>query len=74
MAKLCRDIVLLLREEGRGSTPSGVARRTAAAAGLEERYGYTADSAADAAAVLLKDRYLGPSRPEASFGTRLAAC
>jgi hypothetical protein len=52
IARLCRDVVVLLRQEGSGLDD---ARRTAArkAVGeLEKRFGYEDSSAADAAAVL----------------------
>jgi serine protein kinase len=57
VAKLCRDIVVLLRQEGSGLDE---ARRTAARKALAElkrRFGYEDDSAADAAAVLVGERF-----------------
>jgi predicted Ser/Thr protein kinase len=57
LAKLCRDVVLLLREEGSGLDLERRRAAEAAVKGLEGRYGYTTDSAADAAAMLIRDRY-----------------
>ncbi|HEX5101902.1 MAG TPA: serine protein kinase PrkA, partial [Polyangiaceae bacterium] len=57
VAKLCRDVVVLLREEGSGLDE---ARRTAAQKALAElkrRFGYEDESAADAAAVLVSERF-----------------
>jgi predicted Ser/Thr protein kinase len=57
VAKLCRDLVVLLRQEGSGLDD---ARRATAARALEElkrRFGYDDDSAADAAAVLVSERF-----------------
>jgi predicted Ser/Thr protein kinase len=57
LAKLCRDLVLLLREQGAGLD---VGRRQAAERVLGElrgRFGYEDASAADAAGVLLSERF-----------------
>jgi serine protein kinase len=57
VAKLCRDLMLLLREEGSGLDD---ARRSAAEKTLGElkrRFGYEDTSAADAAAVLVSERF-----------------
>jgi predicted Ser/Thr protein kinase len=57
IARLCRDIVLLLREEGSGLDEQ---RRSAAEATLsrfKQMFGYEDGSAADAAAYLLRERY-----------------
>ncbi len=57
VAKLCRDLMLLLRAEGSGLDE---ARRSAAARTLEElkrRFGYEDVSAGDAAAVLVSERF-----------------
>jgi predicted Ser/Thr protein kinase len=57
VAKLCRDLMLLLRAEGSGLDE---ARRSAAARTLEElkrRFGYEDVSAADAASVLVSERF-----------------
>jgi predicted Ser/Thr protein kinase len=57
IAKLCRDVMILLREEGSGLDE---ARRTAATRVLEElkrRFGYEDSSAGDAAAVLVSERF-----------------
>jgi predicted Ser/Thr protein kinase len=57
LARLCRDIVLLLREEGAGLDSE---RRHAARSAIDalcQTYGYIDDSVADVAAVLLRRRY-----------------
>ncbi len=57
VAKLCRDVVILLREEGAGLNE---ARRTAAdraANELYQRFGYESSSAGDAAAALIRERF-----------------
>jgi len=57
VARLCRDVVLLLREEGSGLDAP---RRTAAErtlSDLKTRYGYEDTSAADAAGMLLSERF-----------------
>ena len=57
VAKLCRDVVVLVREEGSGL---GDAQRKAAKQALErlrERYGYDDASAADAGAALMHARF-----------------
>jgi predicted Ser/Thr protein kinase len=57
VARLCRDVVLLLREEGSGLD---AARRAAAERALEQlksRFGYEDSSAADAAVALMRERF-----------------
>jgi predicted Ser/Thr protein kinase len=57
IARLCRDIVVLLRQEGSGLDE---ARRTAARRAVDElakRYGYDDSSAGDAVAVLVSERF-----------------
>jgi predicted Ser/Thr protein kinase len=57
VARLCRDVMILLREEGSGLDE---ARRTAAARAIEElkrRFGYEDVSIVDAAAVLVAERF-----------------
>jgi predicted Ser/Thr protein kinase len=57
VAKLCRDVMLLLREEGSGLDD---ARRSAAKKMLSElqtRFGYEESSAGDAVVVLVRERY-----------------
>jgi serine protein kinase len=57
IARLCRDVVLLLRQEGSGLDE---ARKTAARRVVDElarRYGYQDSSAADASAVLVSERF-----------------
>lgn len=57
VAKLCRDVVALLKEDGTGLNE---ARRTAAEKALEvleKRFGYQRSSAADAAVALVRERY-----------------
>jgi predicted Ser/Thr protein kinase len=57
IARLSRDIVMLLRQEGSGLDE---ARRTAARRAVDElkkRFGYEESSAADAAAVLVSERF-----------------
>jgi predicted Ser/Thr protein kinase len=58
IAKLCRDLVALLREEGSGLNE---ARRVAAEKALgvlETRFGYQRGSAGDAAVALVRERFL----------------
>lgn len=57
VANICRDVVTLLRDDGRGLPD---ARRKVAQALLDvllKRFGYAESSAADAAAALLQERY-----------------
>ncbi len=57
VAKLCRDVVLLLREEGSGLD---AARRSAAEQAvlqLKTRFGYENRSASDAAVALVRERF-----------------
>lgn len=57
VAKLCRDIAVLLRESGAGLD---LARQKAARETLErlkQRFGYEDSSAADAAAMLIRERF-----------------
>ncbi|HEY4103868.1 MAG TPA: serine protein kinase PrkA [Polyangiaceae bacterium] len=57
VAKLCRDLVILLREEGAGLNEQ---RRVAAQKtldALESRFGYQRSSAADAAVALMRERF-----------------
>ncbi|HEY3493347.1 MAG TPA: serine protein kinase PrkA, partial [Polyangiaceae bacterium] len=57
VAKLCRDVMILLREEGSGLDE---ARRSAARRAIEElktRFGYEEVSIVDAAAVLVSERF-----------------
>lgn len=57
LARLCRDIVILLREEGAGLDDERRGAARAAVEALKEQYGYIDDSVADVAAVLLRRRY-----------------
>ncbi len=57
LAKLCRDVVLLLREEGAGLDAERRRAAEQALGNLKSRYGYIDDSAADAAAMMLRHRY-----------------
>jgi serine protein kinase len=57
VAKLGRDLVLLLREEGSGLDAQRRAAATRALAELKQRFGYEDSSAADAAGVLLSERF-----------------
>jgi predicted Ser/Thr protein kinase len=57
VARLCHDIVVLLREEGAGldENRKNAARR--ALSELESKFGYKDESAADAAAALVRERF-----------------
>ncbi len=55
-ARLLRDVVTLLREEGKGLEPSAIRSAEAVYARLSV-FGYDADSGADAASALLRERY-----------------
>jgi predicted Ser/Thr protein kinase len=57
IAKLCRDIMLLLREEGSGLDDARRTAATRALAELKRRFGYEDTSAGDAAAVLVSERF-----------------
>jgi serine protein kinase len=57
LAKLCRDIVLLLREDSAGLDEDRKREARAAVDALNRDYGYIDDSVADVAAVLLRRRY-----------------
>jgi serine protein kinase len=57
VAKLGRDLVLLLREEGSGLDAQRRAAATRTLADLKQRFGYEDTSAADAAGVLLSERF-----------------
>ena len=57
MAKLCRDLMALLREEGSGLNE---VRRAAAEKALDvliTRFGYQRGSAGDAAVALVRERF-----------------
>jgi predicted Ser/Thr protein kinase len=57
VAKLCRDVIILLKEEGAGLND---VRRNAATRACEElysRFGYESSSAGDAAAALVRERF-----------------
>ena len=57
VAKLCRSVVVLLREEGAGldDAQRKAARETADA--MNQRFGYQDESVIDAAVVLIRERY-----------------
>ena len=57
VAKLCRDLVMLLKEEGAGLNEPRRSAATRAASELYTRFGYEASSAGDAAAVLVRERF-----------------
>jgi serine protein kinase len=57
VAKLGRDLVLLLREEGSGLDAQRRAAAERTLAELKQRFGYEDASAADAAGVLLSERF-----------------
>jgi serine protein kinase len=57
VAKLTRDIVVMLRDGGVGLDHGRQRAATAALERLKERYGYDDASAGDAAAVLLRERF-----------------
>ncbi len=57
LAKLCRDLVILLREEGHGLTEARSKGARVLLSGLVEQFGYNDASAADAAASLLRERF-----------------
>jgi predicted Ser/Thr protein kinase len=57
VAKLCRDVVVLVREEGAGLTEQQTAAARAVVSELEKRFGYDESSAADAALALVRERF-----------------
>jgi predicted Ser/Thr protein kinase len=57
VARLCRDVVLLVREEGGGLDVTRIAAARAAIEQLRQRYGYEDSSAADAAVALIHERF-----------------
>lgn len=57
VARLCRDIVILLREEGAGLDAERRDAARAAADRLIDKYGYQESSAADAALALVRERF-----------------
>jgi predicted Ser/Thr protein kinase len=57
VARLCRDVVLLLREEGASLDAARLEAARRALQELRDRYGYEASSAADAAVALVRERY-----------------
>ncbi len=57
VAKLCRDVVALLREEGSGLNDARRIAAEKALAVLETRFGYQRGSAGDAAVALVRERY-----------------
>ena len=57
VAKLCRDLVILLKEDGGGLNEPRRSAATRAASELYTRFGYEASSAGDAAAVLVRERF-----------------
>ena len=56
VARLCRDIAILLRESGVGLDAAERAAATRALGELQTRFGYEESSAADAAAALVRER------------------
>ncbi|MEP7049471.1 MAG: serine protein kinase PrkA [Pseudomonadota bacterium] len=58
VAKLCRDLVALLREEGSGLNDARRAAAEKALAVLETRFGYQRGSAGDAAVALVRERFI----------------
>ena len=57
VAKLCRDLLVLLRQEGSGLDEPRRAAAQRALAELKTRFGYEDDSVADATAVLVSERF-----------------
>lgn len=57
LAKLCRDLVIVLRESGEGLSDAQTKAARVLLDGLIQRYGYNEDSAGDAAASLLRERF-----------------
>lgn len=57
VARLCHDIVVLLREEGAGLDDARKAAARRALDQLEAKFGYQDESAGDAAAALVRERF-----------------
>jgi predicted Ser/Thr protein kinase len=57
VAKLCRDVLVLLKEDGAGLNDARRAAASRTAAELYGRFGYESSSAGDAAAALMRDRF-----------------
>jgi len=57
VAKLCRDLMILLREEGSGLNEPRRAAAQKALGVLESRFGYQRGSAGDAAVALVRERF-----------------
>ena len=57
VAKLCRDVVLLLKEEGSGLDSARRAAAERAVEQLKTRFGYESSSASDAAVALVRERF-----------------
>ena len=57
VARLCHDIVVFLREEGAGLDDARKAAARRALDQLELKFGYQDESAADAAAALVRERF-----------------
>jgi hypothetical protein len=57
IARLCRDLVILLRGEGSGLSDARRKELEAMMGRLRERFGYEEGSAADAAAALTRERF-----------------
>jgi serine protein kinase len=57
VARLCRDVVVLVREEGAGLNDQQTSAARAVVAELEKRFGYDESSAADAALALVRERF-----------------
>ncbi|MFO7179989.1 MAG: serine protein kinase PrkA [Pseudomonadota bacterium] len=57
VARLCRDVVILLREEGAGLDAGRRAAAQRALGELKTRFGYEDSSAVDAAAALIRERF-----------------
>jgi hypothetical protein len=57
VARLCRDVVILLREEGSGLDAERRAAARSATDRLIERFGYQESSAVDAALALVRERF-----------------
>lgn len=57
IAKLCRDLVVVVRGEGTGVAPSRRAELTRMLERLRDEFGYDDGSAADAAAALVRERF-----------------
>lgn len=57
VAKLCRDVLLLMKEEGSGLDTARRAAAAAAVAQLKARFGYEDGSASDLAVALVRERF-----------------